>query len=70
MGDDRIRNTDAQRLLREYNNLVFKDGKSMENFALVLVGIIALLSTLGDLRQRTRSWLGIFESPDHDINSS
>jgi hypothetical protein len=49
VGDDRIRKTRAQRVRREYELLAFREGESVEDFALRLTGIVNKLATLGDL---------------------
>ncbi|WVZ51167.1 hypothetical protein U9M48_002333 [Paspalum notatum var. saurae] len=48
IGDDRVRKTSAQRVRRQYEELAFRDGEGIEDFALRLTGIVSQLATLGD----------------------
>lgn len=48
MGVEHVREAKAQRLRREFENLAFKDGESVEDFALRLSGLVTDLQVLGD----------------------
>ena len=48
IGDDRVRKSTAQNLRVEYEQINFKDGESVEDFALHLSNIVQRLAILGD----------------------
>jgi hypothetical protein len=48
VGDDRVRKSSAQRVRRQYEELMFKDGEGVEDFALRLTGLVNQLAILGD----------------------
>lgn len=48
IGDDRVRKSTAQNLRVEYEQINFKDGESVEDFALRLSNIVQRLAILGD----------------------
>jgi transposase InsO family protein len=48
IGDDRIKKASAQKARREYELLAFRDGESVEDFAMRLTGIVNQLAILGD----------------------
>lgn len=48
VGDDRVRKSSAQRVRRQYEELTFKDGEGVEDFALRLTGLVNQLAILGD----------------------
>ncbi|WVZ49093.1 hypothetical protein U9M48_000474 [Paspalum notatum var. saurae] len=48
IGDDRIKKASAQKAQREYELLAFRDGESVEDFAMRLTGIVNQLAILGD----------------------
>jgi hypothetical protein len=49
VGDDRVRKNIAQQLLHEFELTTFKDGESVEDYALRLTGMQASLATLGEV---------------------
>jgi len=48
IGDDRVRKSTAQSLRAEYEQIAFRDGESVEDFALRLSNIVQRLAILGD----------------------
>jgi hypothetical protein len=48
IGDDRVRKSTAQNLRAEYEQIAFRDGEPVEDFALRLTNIVQRLSILGD----------------------
>ncbi|WVZ50904.1 hypothetical protein U9M48_002110 [Paspalum notatum var. saurae] len=48
VGDDRIRKASTHKARREYELLAFRDGESVEDFAMRLTGIVNQLAILGD----------------------
>ena len=48
IGDDRVRKSTAQSLRAEYEQIAFRDGESVEDFALRLTNIVQCLALLGD----------------------
>ncbi|XP_066342439.1 uncharacterized protein [Miscanthus floridulus] len=48
IGDDRVRKSTAQSLRAEYEQIAFRDGESVEDFALRLTNIVQRLALLGD----------------------
>ena len=48
IGDERVRKSTAQTVRREYEKLDFRDGESVEDFALRLTAIVSRLEILGD----------------------
>jgi hypothetical protein len=47
VGDERVKENSAQQLRREFELATFKDGETVEDFALRLTGMQASLQTLG-----------------------
>jgi hypothetical protein len=54
IGDDRVRKTTAQRVRRQYEELVLKEGEGVEDFSLRLTNIVSQLATLGDPEDPTK----------------
>lgn len=48
-GDDRVKKNTAQRLRREFDLGTFKDGETVEDYALHLNGMVDTLATIGDV---------------------
>ena len=48
IGDDCVKKTSAQNLLRQFDSTTFKDGESIEDYALRLNSMASTLTTLGD----------------------
>ncbi|XP_066346143.1 uncharacterized protein [Miscanthus floridulus] len=48
LGDDRVRKATAQSLRAEYEQIAFRDGESVEDFALRLSNLVQRLEMLGD----------------------
>lgn len=48
IGDGRVKKNAAQQLRREFELTAFKDGKTVEEYALRLTSIQATMQTLGD----------------------
>ena len=49
IGDERVTKSTAQNLRAEYEQIAFRDGESVEDFALRLSNIVQRLAILGDL---------------------
>ena len=47
-GDDRMKDASIQRLMRQFNNLTFRDGESVSNFAMRINGLITSLRELSE----------------------
>jgi hypothetical protein len=48
VGADRMKEANAQRLLKEFENIKFKDSKTVDEFALRIGGLAADLRTSGE----------------------
>jgi formylmethanofuran dehydrogenase subunit C len=48
VGDERIKSASLQRLLKEYKNVVFRDGESVDDFAMRINGLVTILRELGE----------------------
>jgi transposase InsO family protein len=48
IGGDRVRKVSSQKLWREYEQLAFRDGESVEDFSMRLTNLTNQLATLGD----------------------
>ena len=48
IGDERVRKSTAQNLRTEYEQIAFRDGESVEEFALRLLNIVQRLAILSD----------------------
>lgn len=48
IGDDRVKATSVQRLWKEYENIGFRDGESVGDFALQINGLVASLREMGE----------------------
>jgi hypothetical protein len=49
VGDDRIKKATAQQLHSQFDRSVFREGETMEDFALQMNGMVATLATLGEI---------------------
>jgi hypothetical protein len=54
MGVDRVREATAQRLRREFEQISFRSGESLDSFGMRITGIVNNLRTLGDDVQEVR----------------
>ena len=54
VGDERVRKSTAQNLRTEYEQIAFRDGESIEDFALRLSNIVQRLAILGDLEPEAK----------------
>ena len=54
IGDDRVRKATTQKLRREYELLAFRDGESVEDFAMRLNNLTNELATLGDPEPKSK----------------
>jgi hypothetical protein len=54
VGDDRVRASTAQTLLRQFETAKFKDGESVEDYSLRLVGMVQHLATLGETLEEAK----------------
>lgn len=48
VGVDRVKEINVQKLLKEFENVEFKDGESVEDFGMRIVNLVATLKTLGE----------------------
>lgn len=48
LGVDRVKEVKAQKLLQEFENIVFKDGESIEDFGMRITNLVGNLKTLGE----------------------
>jgi hypothetical protein len=48
VGADRVKEINVQKLLKEFENVEFKDGESVEDFGMRIVNLVATLKTLGE----------------------
>jgi hypothetical protein len=49
VGDDRVKKAAAQQLRSQFDRAMFREGESVEDFALRLNGMVATLATLGEI---------------------
>jgi hypothetical protein len=49
VGDDRVKKAAAQQLHSQFDRAMFREGESVEDFALRLNGMVATLATLGEI---------------------
>jgi hypothetical protein len=48
IGADRVKEVNAQRLLKEFENIAFKDGESIDDFGMRITNLVGNLKTLGE----------------------
>ena len=48
VGADRVKEVHAQKLMREFENLAFKDGETVEEFGMRITNLVGHLKTLGE----------------------
>ncbi|CAN6381799.1 unnamed protein product [Urochloa humidicola] len=48
VGDDRVKSVSVQRLVKEFENVAFRDGESVDDFAMRINGLVASLRELGE----------------------
>jgi hypothetical protein len=48
IGVDRVKEVNAQRLLKEFENIAFKDGESIDDFGMRITNLVGNLKTLGE----------------------
>lgn len=49
LGVDRVKAVNAQKLLKEFENIAFKDGESVEDFGMRITNLVSNLKTLGEI---------------------
>ena len=54
LGADRVKEANAQRLLQEFENISFKEGETVDDFALRINGLAADLRTSGEAIEDSR----------------
>lgn len=54
VGDDRVKSANVQRLLKEFENVAFHDGESVDDFAMRINGLVASLRELGEAMEDSR----------------
>ncbi|CAA7408159.1 unnamed protein product [Spirodela intermedia] len=66
IGDDRVKKASAQNLRRQFDSATFKEGESVEDYALRLNSMASTLNTLGDKVEETQVVEKIIRSvPQH-----
>jgi len=53
-GDDRMKDASIQRLMKQFDNLTFRDGESISDFAMRINGLITSLRELGEKLEDSR----------------
>ena len=53
-GDDRMKDASIQRLMKQFDNLTFRDGESVGDFAMRINGLITSLRELGEKIEDSR----------------
>jgi len=53
-GDDRMKDASIQRLMKQFDNLTFRDGESVGDFAMRINGLITSLRELGEKLEDSR----------------
>jgi hypothetical protein len=48
VGADRVKEISVQKLLREFENIEFKEGEAMEDFGMRITNLVATLKSLGE----------------------
>ena len=48
LGADRVKEVNAQRLLKEFENIGFKEGETVDDFGMRITNLVANLKTLGE----------------------
>jgi hypothetical protein len=54
IGADRVKEVNVQKLLKEFENIEFKDGESVEDFAMRITNLVANIKSLGESVDDTR----------------
>jgi hypothetical protein len=54
IGDDRVRASTTQTLLRQFETATFKNGESVEDYSLRLAGMVQHLATLGETLEEAK----------------
>lgn len=54
MGSDRVKDVNAQRLLKEFENIGFKEGETIDDFGMRITNLVANLKALGETIEDTR----------------
>jgi hypothetical protein len=54
LGADQVKEVKAQRLLREFENIAFKDGESIDEFSMRISNLAAELKTMGETVEDSR----------------
>ena len=48
IGADRVKEVNAQKLLKEFENIQFKEGESVDDFGMRITNLVGNLKTLGE----------------------
>ena len=54
LGADRVKDVNAQRLLKEFENIGFKEGETIDDFGMRITNLVANLKVLGETIKDTR----------------
>ncbi|XP_062230147.1 uncharacterized protein LOC133927761 [Phragmites australis] len=54
VSDDRVKSASVQRLLKEFENVAFRDGESVDDFAMRINGLVGSLRELGEAMEDSR----------------
>jgi hypothetical protein len=54
VGADQVKEVNAQKMLKEFENITFKDGESVEDFGLRIANLVGNVHTLGEIVEDVR----------------
>jgi hypothetical protein len=54
LGADRMKEVNAQKLLRDFENIAFKDGELIEDFCMRITDLVGNVKTLGETMEDVR----------------
>lgn len=54
LGTDRVKEVNAQRLLKEFENIAFKEGESIDDFGMRITNLVANLKMMGETVEDAR----------------
>jgi cell fate (sporulation/competence/biofilm development) regulator YlbF (YheA/YmcA/DUF963 family) len=54
LGADRVKDVNAQKLLKEFENIQFKEGEMIDDFGMRITNLVANLKALGEMVEDTR----------------
>jgi hypothetical protein len=54
LGVDQVKDVNAHKLLHEFENIIFKDGETIDDFGMRINNLVANLKSLGETMEETR----------------